>query len=181
MATSVLDAATREFAARGPDGADLDRIAADAGTDRSTILREFGSSDALFERVLADSAEALVHAVRLDPGDLPRFAGDLFDAMQRDDTIARLSLWRALARQDAEDTEQRVVRDWLERIRDAGGGAVDVDTFTAAELLAYALALAKAEAIAPRFLAAGVAREVDRSERRAHVEEAMRRVVGYHV
>jgi AcrR family transcriptional regulator len=181
MATTVLDAAVREFAESGLHAADLDRIAATAGTDVSTVLREFGSAEALFDRVLADSADALAHAVRLDAGDLPRFAGDLFDALQRDPTIARLAMWQALERPQAPDGEQRVVRAWLDLIRDAGGGAVDADTFQAAELLAYALALAKAETVAPAFLGADIAGAAARAERRAHVEEAMRRVVGHHV
>jgi AcrR family transcriptional regulator len=181
MATSVLDAATREFAAHGPDGADLDRIAAEAGTDTSTILREFGSADALFDRVVAESTSALTRSVRLDPDDLPRFAGDVFEAMQRDGTILRLSMWQALERPGADAEERLVVAEWLRRVSEEGGGSSEMDAFSPAELLTYALALAKAELIAPRLLAEDLTGENERAERRAHVEEAVRRVVGYHV
>jgi TetR/AcrR family transcriptional regulator len=60
----LFDAATREFAARGFDGAKVDRIAAEAGVNKAMLYYHFPSKAALFRDVLIDMFQSTARAVR---------------------------------------------------------------------------------------------------------------------
>jgi TetR/AcrR family transcriptional regulator len=65
--TRIFQAAAREFAARGFDGATVDRIAARARLNKAMLYYHFASKAALYRDVLADmfsAAAAAVAAVR---------------------------------------------------------------------------------------------------------------------
>lgn len=52
---ALLDAARQEFAARGLEGARVDRIAAQAGVNKQLVYHYFGSKDDLYVAVLAQT------------------------------------------------------------------------------------------------------------------------------
>ena len=60
----VWDAAATEFAARGFDGAKVDRIAAAAGVNKAMIYYHFASKAGLYNAILRDTFSAIEEAVR---------------------------------------------------------------------------------------------------------------------
>lgn len=59
----VLDAAAKEFAAKGYGDADMDRIAETANVGKGTIYRYYNSKEQLFEAVADDAIDRLWHFV----------------------------------------------------------------------------------------------------------------------
>ncbi|MGU3411860.1 hypothetical protein ACLBWP_17310 [Microbacterium sp. M1A1_1b] len=94
----------------------------------------------------------------LDPDDLPRSAGDLYERVRAGGALPA------------------VTPEAVRALATSGGGAVDPDVFDPAELLAYVLAVVGAEAALPD---AAFTERVAEAERRLRVEEAVRRLVGY--
>jgi AcrR family transcriptional regulator len=72
-------AAAAEFISHGIAGARVDRIAAAAGANKRLIYDYFGDKDGLFDAMLDRFTEEGVGAVPIDAGDLPAYAGRLFD------------------------------------------------------------------------------------------------------
>jgi AcrR family transcriptional regulator len=77
-AQRILDAARKEFAARGFDGATIRGIAAEAGVDASLVMQHYGSKAALFNAAVqlpennSDSAtEHLLEVLTVRLGELP--------------------------------------------------------------------------------------------------------------
>jgi AcrR family transcriptional regulator len=101
----LLDAAYAEFSERGLAGARVDRIAAVASANKQAIYAYFGSKDGLFDAMLAARLRNLADAVPFTPGDLPGYAGALFDALQDSPELVRLSQWTWLERADASAEE----------------------------------------------------------------------------
>src|SRR5262245_55613966 len=97
----LLDAAFQEFSERGLAGARVDRIAAAAAANKQAIYAYFGSKESLFDAVLADRLGVLADTVPYTPGDLPGYAGELFDALNATPGLLRLTRWRELERDDA--------------------------------------------------------------------------------
>jgi TetR/AcrR family transcriptional regulator of autoinduction and epiphytic fitness len=64
--TAILDAALREFEARGFRETSMDRVAASAGVSKRTVYNHFASKQALFDAIAAQ----LIERVQLG-GDLP--------------------------------------------------------------------------------------------------------------
>jgi AcrR family transcriptional regulator len=128
----ILNAAETEFAARGFDGARIDRIAASAGVNKQLLFHYFGSKAGLF-RAAADAA-----ARRHDPGSpggatlserLRRLIDLLLAAAQTSGRLLGME-WRARARAQArklftDGQRQGYVRD-------------DVDPAALSELLVTA-------------------------------------------
>lgn len=117
----------------------------------------------------ADAVERVARAVRFDAGDLAGSAGRLFERLRTDDRAVQLGL--ALAADGSGHLPPAFVRA-AAQIEDSGGGASDPDTFDAPELLGYVVAVVVAELLLPG--------HADPQERRARVEEAVRRIVGHH-
>lgn len=101
---------------------------------------------------------AIILGVRFRPDDLPRFAGELFAHVVAGGAVPELTAEAVAA------------------LAESGGGAVDTDAFDPAELLAYVLGVVAAEAHLPD---GAFTAHVPLGERRARVEEAVRRLVGY--
>jgi AcrR family transcriptional regulator len=96
----LKDAATIEFAERGPDGTTMARIAERAGINKERLYKYFGDKRALFETVLADELDKLAAAVSLAPSglaDIGEFAGRTFDYHADHPELARLLQWEGLA------------------------------------------------------------------------------------
>jgi AcrR family transcriptional regulator len=96
----LREAATVEFAERGPDGTTMARIAERAGINKERLYKYFGDKQALFETVLSAELEKLAAAVELPAGgleDIGEFAGRTFDYHAAHPELARLLLWEGLA------------------------------------------------------------------------------------
>lgn len=108
---SILDAAVSEFAAHGPDGTTIERIAKTAGVNKERVYNYFGGKRELFARVLREELAKVAQAVPVesfaveDAGD---YAGRVYDYHRERPELTRLLRWEGLAF-DAEvpDEEQR--------------------------------------------------------------------------
>jgi AcrR family transcriptional regulator len=94
----LLAAARREFAAFGIAGARVDRIAAEAGSNKAQIYHYFGSKDQLFDAVFAALVDELVREIPIDADDLPGYAARLAEGYERDPDVMRLLTWQRLER-----------------------------------------------------------------------------------
>ncbi|MDR6201081.1 AcrR family transcriptional regulator [Microbacterium sp. SORGH_AS428] len=102
----------RQFAAHGPAGARIDRIAEAAGVNKERIYSYFGSKDALFEAVIVHELSEVFEEVPLE-GEGPRAIGDyaagLFERIVRKPEFGRLMAWEGLVR--GGDVPDRAVRE----------------------------------------------------------------------
>ncbi len=94
----LLAAARHEFAAFGIAGARVDRIAAEAASNKAQIYYYFGSKEQLFDAVLAAVVDERVRETQLDVDDLPGFAARLAEVYERDPELLRLVSWQRLER-----------------------------------------------------------------------------------
>ncbi|MDH6112279.1 AcrR family transcriptional regulator [Kitasatospora sp. MAP12-15] len=95
----LLDAAVREFAEHGPQGARVDRIAKDAGVNKERIYQYFGNKEQLFGHVIEQELARVMAVASPDPLDCPdlgEYAGRLFDAHTANPTFLRLLRWEGL-------------------------------------------------------------------------------------
>ena len=95
----LLDAATVEFAERGPDGTTMARIADRAGINKERLYNYFGDKQALFQTVLSAELEKLAASVGQPGGfeEIAEFAGRTFDYHSAHPELVRLLLWEGLA------------------------------------------------------------------------------------
>lgn len=176
----LLAAATIEFATHGLAGARVDRIAAAAGANKERLYAYFGDKQRLFGAVLEAALSRSETHFPEDASDFPNAVGDLFDLAWRRPELVRLLAWWRLEGSDmpiagtAVD-EYRAKLEEIQQAQDAGY----IDTrWDPADLLAIAGALATAWVDAPAPLAAlASSRGVPLAERRAAMQEAMRRIV----
>jgi AcrR family transcriptional regulator len=96
----LLEAATVEFAERGPDGTTMARIANRAGLNKERLYKYFGDKQTLFQTVLSGELEKLAAAVGPPVGGfegIGEFAGRTFDYHGEHPELVRLLLWEGLA------------------------------------------------------------------------------------
>lgn len=108
----LLTAATAEFAAHGPAGARIDRIAETAGVNKERIYSYFGNKDALFEAVIVHELSEVFEEVPLEgegPQAIGEYAAGLFDRIVRKPEIGRLMAWEGLVR--GGDVPDRAIRE----------------------------------------------------------------------
>jgi AcrR family transcriptional regulator len=94
----LLAAARREFAAFGIAGARVDRIAAEADSNKAQIYHYFGSKDQLFDAVFAALVDEIVREIPIDVDDLPGYATRLAEGYEKDPDVLRLVTWQRLER-----------------------------------------------------------------------------------
>ncbi|GAB19785.1 putative TetR family transcriptional regulator [Gordonia effusa NBRC 100432] len=103
----LLQAAVEEFAAHGLAGARVDRIASAAGVNKRSIYVYFTNKETLFDKVVSQSVSQISLDVPFTAGDLPRYAGALFDYLVEHPEHLRLAAWSRLewptAKSDAVD------------------------------------------------------------------------------
>jgi len=140
----LLEAAVTEFAERGIAGARVDRIAAAASANKALIYSYFGNKEQLFDAAFHALVVDTVHDVPIDPGDLPGYAGRLFDRTQQQPYAFRLALWHSLERGSATMPEAVVAahRQKVDAIAAAQRAGRISDRFPAAELLVLVTGLA---------------------------------------
>lgn len=94
----ILDVATREFAEHGIAGARVERIVAEARTNKAQLYAYFGSKEGLFDAIFAGSLERIVNVVPIDATDLADWAVRLYDEYLRRPDLIRLATWARLER-----------------------------------------------------------------------------------
>ncbi|MFJ1757992.1 TetR family transcriptional regulator [Kitasatospora sp. NPDC088134] len=92
----VVAAATAEFARHGIAGARVDRIAKAARTSKERVYAHFTGKEELYRLVCARELAAVARAARLDPADLPGYAGRLHDHFTAHPERLRLVRWGQL-------------------------------------------------------------------------------------
>ena len=149
----ILDAASAEFARFGIAGARVDRIAAEARSNKAQMNSYFGSKDALFDAVYSEHIGWMVNSVPLRGDDLPGYAVRLYDAYLAHPEVVRLTTWARLERHpvgdlynDGEDHNRGKVDAIREGQRtgriDAGQDAEDVLSLMTAMSMAWSPASA---------------------------------------
>ncbi|MFI0937604.1 TetR family transcriptional regulator [Streptomyces sp. NPDC021020] len=140
----LLDAATAEFAAYGIAGARVDRIAAEARSNKAQIYHYFGSKDGLFDAVFDEMCRRTLDAVPIDPANLPEYAGRLHDSYAERPWVQRLATWYRLERAGS-GVELPVVaestRAKVRAIEEAQHAGVLPTRYSASELLGLVLHL----------------------------------------
>ena len=92
----LIAAGRAEFAARGLNGARVDRIAEAAHANKAQIYHYFQSKAGLFDAVWEDVVREAVESLPLDVEDLPGAAALLCDAYVDHPELSRLVTWRRL-------------------------------------------------------------------------------------
>ncbi|MER5527859.1 TetR family transcriptional regulator [Streptomyces sp. NPDC002677] len=175
----LLDAAFSEFAAYGIAGARVDRIAEAAGANKRLIYVYFGNKEQLFDEVLQRAMTAGAESVPFDVGDLPGYAGAIFDHLVARPDLMRLRLWKLLERPSATGLEHDAFRDKAARVAEAQRrGDLDGD-MTPDDLLTMVLAAAQAwfwaaEGVDPKEVSESWPQERLALHREAVVEAARR-------
>ncbi|MFF4583821.1 TetR family transcriptional regulator [Streptomyces sp. NPDC001389] len=188
----LLDAAVDEFAAHGPEGARIDRIAAAAGVNKERIYPYFGGKRQLFAAVVQRELEQLAAAVPMTEADgrmvdLPEYAGRVFDYHLAHPHLLRLLQWEALYGDATVPVagEERRAAYYAEKVaavaraRRAGAEPTQAGASLPPEELLYAVvALAGWQFAVPqlvRMITGGTAAE-DPAARRAGVVDMVRRL-----
>ncbi|SFN07041.1 transcriptional regulator, TetR family [Streptomyces sp. cf124] len=125
----IVAAATDEFARHGIAGARVDRISKQARTSKERVYAYFRGKEALYGHVAAKELTELAEATRMDPADLPGYAGCLFDHFTARPDHHRLITWgrleladSAVADTGADPTRAAIARklDQLRQAQQAG-------------------------------------------------------------
>ena len=110
----IVAAATAEFSRYGIAGARIERIAKAAKTSKERVYAHFRSKEALYRFVAEQELAAVAEATRLDPGDLPEYAGRLHDYFMAHPDRLRLMTWGRLELADSStgaDTDTSAAAD----------------------------------------------------------------------
>src|SRR3954454_21838309 len=183
----ILDAATREFAQRGPDGTTIERIAKLAGVNKERVYNYFGSKNALFSRVLREQLATAAQDLPLDatnPDGIAEYAGCLYDYHREHPELARLLQWEALTF-EAEVPEEDQRREYYGHKTAAladSQAAETISSTVAPDLLHFLLlSLAAYWAVLPQvarmITVDGADAEAEHDRQRTAVVEAAHRLV----
>jgi AcrR family transcriptional regulator len=146
----LLEAAVAEFATYGIAGARVDRIAAQAGSNKSLIYTYFGNKEDLFDAVFESLVIGFVEQLPLVADDLPGYAASIFDHYQERPEILRLATWYQLERAH-QDTPPAAVTAAntakIAAIREAQRDGRISDRIGPAELLGLVLAISTVSAL----------------------------------
>jgi len=167
----ILDAALQEFAQYGIAGSRVERIAKAASTSKERLYAYFRSKEALYWHVAEAELSRLALASNLDVGDLPEYAGRLFDYYEEHPMSYRLMTWGQLEAPSKGASSRHwneILDAKIEKVTEAQRlGMVD-SRWDAAELLNLVSQTAAAWALRP---------DPDvRQKRRTVVVEAVRRL-----
>jgi AcrR family transcriptional regulator len=107
----ILAAATAEFSRHGIAGARIERIAKAAKTSKERVYAHFRGKQELHRIVSARELAAVAEATRMDPADLPGYAGRVHDHLAAHPERYRLMAWGRLELADVEDGEPAAAQD----------------------------------------------------------------------
>lgn len=180
----LKEAATIEFAERGPDGTTMARIADRAGINKERLYNYFGDKQALFEKVLTDELGKLAAAVGEGPhpSDAGETAGRTFDYHTAHPELIRLLQWEGLSGGPAADEANRTAhyRDKVTAMSAAQRGGAVADDLDPAYLTFMFIALgawwSSVPQLARMLTGADAADPDERARRRAFVVKAARRL-----
>jgi len=182
----ILDAAVAEFAAYGPDGTTIARIAERAGVNKERVYNYYGDKRALFAYVLREELAKVAQAVPIGSfatEDIGEYAGRVYDYHRTRPELTRLLRWEGLAF-DGEVPDEKQRREYYGHKtaafvagQEAGmlTGEIDAD-----HLLFLVLALAGWWSAVPQVarMITGSESEEEHARRRASVVRAARRLAG---
>jgi AcrR family transcriptional regulator len=181
----LKEAATVEFAERGPDGTTMARIAERAGINKERLYKYFGDKQSLFETVLADELEKLAASVTPPPAgfeDFGEFAGRTFDYHAAHPELARLLQWEGLAGGRVPDEVHRTAhyQQKVQAVAAAQRAGVLDDDLDPAYLVFLMIALAawwfSVPQVARMLTGADASDPTERARRRACVVRAAQRL-----
>ncbi|WP_238009100.1 TetR family transcriptional regulator [Dactylosporangium sp. AC04546] len=116
----IIAAAVAEFSQHGIAGARVERIARSARTSKERVYAYFRSKEALYRFVAERELAAVAEATRLDPADLPGYAGRVHDYFTAHPERFRLMRWGQLElTPDAPNPVQASVTRKVEQLRAA--------------------------------------------------------------
>ena len=179
----ILDAATKQFAAVGPDGTTIERIAKEAGVNKERIYNYFSGKRELLARVLQEELAKVAQAIPVDSFatyDIGDYAGHVYDYHRERPELTRLLHWEGLAfGKDVPNEEARRAR-YEEKTAAATDGqrqGVLTNSIDADHIAFLVLALAGWWFAAPQVarMLTGEPTEEEHARRRASVIEAARR------
>ena len=102
----IIIAATAEFAQYGIAGARIERIARTARTSKERLYAYFRSKEDLYSAVIEQELTAIAEATRLDPTDLPGYAGRVHDYFLAHPDRFRLVSWGQLELRGSSEADQ---------------------------------------------------------------------------
>ena len=175
----ILEAATAEFAEHGIAGARVDRIAAEAQTNKAQLYAYFGSKERLFDTVFEASLERIMDVVPIDADDLADWAVRLYDEYVSRPDLIRLATWHRLERRptghllpDSDRMDETKLRS-IAGAQEAGAIASDADPF---DVMAMVIAMSMAWSPVSNVYSASAAEPDDvHEQRRAFLRETVRR------
>jgi len=180
----ILLAAVDEFAAHGPDGTTIERIAKAAGVNKERVYNYFGAKRELFAYVLREEMAKVARAVPIGPfavDDVGDYAGRVYDYHREHPQLNRLLLWEGLVLGvDVPSDDDRLARyrEKTSAVAEGQGSGHVTETIDADHLAFLILSLAGWWSAVPQ-VAEMVSRPIDENEhrrRRASVVEAARRL-----
>lgn len=117
----IVTAATAEFSRYGIAGSRIDRIARTAKTSKERVYAYFRSKEVLYRYVVAEELAAVAEATRMDPTDLPGYAGRVHDYFISHPDRSRLMRWGQLELVDdiTDDPTAEVLHHKTEQLRQA--------------------------------------------------------------
>lgn len=173
----LLDAARVEFSEHGIAGARIDRIAARAKCSAGLVYTYFGSKDDLYDAVFDGIVARTVSEVPIDAGDLPAYAGRLFDSSRAHPEVARIATWYRLERAGTGKVIPAIMasnKAKADAVREAQRAGLVSDRFDAEQLLMLVLTIAMMWSS----MAVETAEiQVDPAYQRATIIDAVRRLV----
>ena len=180
----ILDAACAEFAANGPDGTTVERIANAAGVNKERVYHYYGGKQALFATVLRAELAKVARDVPVETfatEDIGDYAGRVYDYHRAHPELGRLLRWEGLIFcAEVPDEERRREHYGYKAAAVVDGqaqGAV-TDAFDADHLIFLVLALAGWWSAVPQVarMITGGETEAEHERRRASVVAAARRI-----
>ncbi|MFJ9019749.1 TetR family transcriptional regulator [Streptomyces sp. NPDC102259] len=176
----ILAAAKEEFARYGIAGARVDRLAKQARTSKERVYAYFSSKEALYHHITGHETAALIEATRMDPADLPGYAGILFDHFTAHPDHYRLITWGRLELADGDTVHPMLatITGKVEQLRDAQRAGLIDPAWDPVDVLALINQIATTWAGQPEIGAAAAKLAADTSvgARRAALVTAVERL-----
>lgn len=172
----ILEAATAEFAEHGLAGARVERIAKRAEANPKMLYTYFGSKDELFDHVVENALTHAHESVPLTPGDLPGYAGALFDYMVEHPELILIDSWRRIQRKGSTDAEEGHYTSKLASLMEVAPAVGPNGEYDPVDVLVLVLAVSGMWFVAPDAIRARSGRDL--ASQRGMVVDTVKTLVG---